>query len=137
MNVVTGYPSIPSSHGFLSAPRTGSALVPRVRATRIQRLSAERERDGNCVTRAKRASAILASHATVFFSGHQTRTASASRLGASAGMNHLRRRLRMESKQTPKKSKANVILAKTRPSAKLQGEGDYEAARRYDIEIGR
>jgi bacterioferritin len=38
----------------------------------------------------------------------------------------------MESKQTPKKSKANVILAKTRLSAKLQGEGDYEAARRYD-----
>lgn len=38
----------------------------------------------------------------------------------------------MESKQTTKKSKANVILAKTRMSAKLQGEGDYEAARRYD-----
>src|SRR5579871_1299081 len=38
----------------------------------------------------------------------------------------------MESKQTAKKSKANVILAKTRTSAKLQGEGDYEAARRYD-----
>jgi bacterioferritin len=41
----------------------------------------------------------------------------------------------MESKQTPKKSKANVILAKTRMSAKLQGEGDYEAARRYDIGV--
>src|SRR6266404_403934 len=59
------------------------------------------------------------------------RPASANRLGASAGMNHSRRRLKMESKQTTKKSKANVILAKTRMSAKLQGEGDYEAARRY------
>jgi bacterioferritin len=38
----------------------------------------------------------------------------------------------MESKHTPKKSKSNVILAKTRLTAKLQGEGDYEAARRYD-----
>lgn len=38
----------------------------------------------------------------------------------------------MESKQTHKKVKGNVILAKTRVSAKLQGEGDYEAARRYD-----
>jgi hypothetical protein len=41
----------------------------------------------------------------------------------------------MESKQTPKKSKVNVILAKTRMSAKLQGEGDYEAARRYDSDV--
>jgi bacterioferritin len=41
----------------------------------------------------------------------------------------------MESKQTPKKSKANVILAKTRTSAKLQGEGDYQAARRYDSNV--
>ena len=41
----------------------------------------------------------------------------------------------MESKQTPKKSKVNVILAKTRTSAKLQGEGDYEAARRYDSDV--
>ena len=41
----------------------------------------------------------------------------------------------MESKQTTKKSKANVILAKTRMSAKLQGEGDYEAARRYDRKV--
>jgi bacterioferritin len=40
----------------------------------------------------------------------------------------------MESKQTAKKSKANAILAKTRVSGKLQGEGDYEAARRYDSE---
>jgi len=38
----------------------------------------------------------------------------------------------MESKQTSKKSKPNVILAKTRITGKLQGEGDYEAARRYD-----
>jgi bacterioferritin len=38
----------------------------------------------------------------------------------------------MESKHTPKKSKPNVILAKTRITAKAQGEGDYEAARRYD-----
>jgi hypothetical protein len=41
----------------------------------------------------------------------------------------------MESKQTPKKSKPNVILAKTRIAAKLQGEGDYEAARRYDSDV--
>ena len=41
----------------------------------------------------------------------------------------------MESKQTAKKSKANVILAKTRMSTKLQGEGDYEAARRYDRNV--
>jgi hypothetical protein len=38
----------------------------------------------------------------------------------------------MESKHTPKKSKPNVILAKSRLTGKLQGEGDYEAARRYD-----
>ena len=31
----------------------------------------------------------------------------------------------MESKHTPKKSKPNVILAKTRITAKAQGEGDY------------
>ncbi len=41
----------------------------------------------------------------------------------------------MESKQTPKKSKPNVILGKTRITAKLQGEGDYEAARRYDRDV--
>jgi len=41
----------------------------------------------------------------------------------------------MESKQTLKKSRANVILAKTRSSAKVQGEGDYEAARRYDSSV--
>jgi bacterioferritin len=41
----------------------------------------------------------------------------------------------MESKQTPKKSKPNVILAKTRITGKLQGEGDYEAARRYDSDV--
>jgi bacterioferritin len=41
----------------------------------------------------------------------------------------------MESKQTTKKSKANVILAKTRMSARLQGEGDYQAARRYDRNV--
>jgi bacterioferritin len=40
----------------------------------------------------------------------------------------------MESKQAHKKSKGNIILAKTRVSAKLQGEGDYESARRYDRE---
>src|SRR5260370_34888573 len=50
-------------------------------------------------------------------------------------MNHSRRRMKVESKQTTKKSKANVILAKTRMSAKLQGEGDYEAARRYDRNV--
>ena len=38
----------------------------------------------------------------------------------------------METKQTAKKSKPNAILAKTRVGGKLQGEGDYEAARRYD-----
>jgi len=38
----------------------------------------------------------------------------------------------MERKQTAKKSKANVILAKSRTGDKLQGEGDYEAAQRYD-----
>ncbi len=38
----------------------------------------------------------------------------------------------MESRQAPKKSKANVILAKTRIARKVQGEGDYEAARRFD-----
>jgi len=41
----------------------------------------------------------------------------------------------MESKQTSKKSKPNVILAKTRITGKLQGEGDYEAARRYDSDV--
>ena len=41
----------------------------------------------------------------------------------------------METKQTAKKSKPNVILAKTRVSGKLQGEGDYEAARRYDSDV--
>jgi bacterioferritin len=43
----------------------------------------------------------------------------------------------MESKQAPKKSKSNVILGKTRMTAKLQGEGDYEAARRYDSNTGK
>jgi bacterioferritin len=43
----------------------------------------------------------------------------------------------MESKQTHRKSKGNVILAKTRVSAKLQGEGDYESGRRYDREVRR
>ena len=41
----------------------------------------------------------------------------------------------MEGKQTHKKSKGNVILAKTRLSAKVQGEGDYQSARRYDGEV--
>ena len=44
----------------------------------------------------------------------------------------------MESKQaskTSKKSKPNAILAKTRVTGKLQGEGDYEAARRYDSDV--
>jgi bacterioferritin len=40
----------------------------------------------------------------------------------------------MESKQAAKKSKPNAILAKTRIAGKLQGEGDYESARRYDSE---
>ena len=43
----------------------------------------------------------------------------------------------METKQTPKKSKPNVILAKTRVTGKLQGEGDYAAARRYDSDVRR
>lgn len=43
----------------------------------------------------------------------------------------------METKQTPKKPKPNVILAKTRVTGKLQGEGDYEAARRYDSDVRR
>jgi len=38
----------------------------------------------------------------------------------------------MESKQAGKKGKPNAILAKTRITGKVQGEGDYEAARRYD-----
>ncbi|MGO9935420.1 MAG: hypothetical protein ACLPV8_26910 [Steroidobacteraceae bacterium] len=37
----------------------------------------------------------------------------------------------MGQKQAARKSKSNV-LAKTRMTGKLQGEGDYEAARRYD-----
>jgi bacterioferritin len=41
----------------------------------------------------------------------------------------------MESKQPAKKSKPNVILAKTRITRKVQGEGDYEAARRYDTDV--
>ena len=41
----------------------------------------------------------------------------------------------METKQSPKKSKPNVILAKTRITGKAQGEGDYEAARRYDSDV--
>src|SRR5579864_1713656 len=52
-----------------------------------------------------------------------------------AGMKHFGRRLKMESKQTARKSKANVILAKTRVSARLQAEGDYEAARRRDSKV--
>jgi bacterioferritin len=43
----------------------------------------------------------------------------------------------MESKQAAKKSKPNAILAKTKIGGKLQGEGDYEAARRFDAEQRR
>jgi bacterioferritin len=41
----------------------------------------------------------------------------------------------MESKHSAKKSKANVVLKKTRMNEKIQGEGDYEAARRYDSNL--
>jgi bacterioferritin len=42
----------------------------------------------------------------------------------------------MQNKQATKKSKSNV-LAKARLTGKLQGEGDYEAARRYDSAVRR